>query len=411
MGSKSSVARALLAIALTVGALLAAAAAPGAASAAKYAVFAVNDLGMHCYQRSYSGFMILPPANNLKVQVFRKGGESAHLVTKGITITYRIVGNTRSSNKTDFWQYASSYGFIALKPNVGITGNKLSGRMKLSSDKRYWEAKAIPITPYRDDMTFDPLQVASITVRSSSTHKVVATQPKVVVPVSDEMRCDLCHGPLDTAANILQAHDAANGTTLYADLQLGRRHACSECHRDNALGQAGVPGVKPLSQVVHGFHADKMNVPAVAAFGTPCYACHPGAITKCLRGRMAQVGFTCTSAGCHGSMADVADSQGPPTNREAWLQEPRCGGCHGATYAENPGQLYRNSYLANGPEGMNGSKIQCESCHGSPHAEWRSTKSIDNQVPLKLQGLATFIKKCSTCHGGESGRIHGGGGR
>ena len=398
--------RARFALALAAGALLATIALPAAASAAKYAVFAVNDLGMHCYQRSYSGFMILPPANNLKVQIFRKGAEDAQLVTGGVRVTYRILDNTRSSNKTDFWKYASSYGFMGLKPNVGITGNGLSGRMKLAAGKRYWEATAIPVTPYTDNLAFNPLQVARVTVRSVRTGKVIAVQPKVVVPVSDEMRCDLCHGPVDTAGSILQAHDAANATTLYADLQAGTRHACSECHKDNALGAPGVPGVKPLSQVVHGFHADKMGVPAVAALGTPCYACHPGAITKCLRGRMAQVGFTCTSAGCHGDMAQVADSQGAPTNREAWLQEPRCGGCHGATYAENPGQLYRNSYLANGPEDMNGKLIQCESCHGSPHAEWRSTKSIDNQVPLQLQGAATFIKRCSACHGGASGRIH-----
>jgi hypothetical protein len=399
-------ARFAFALALTAFALLATLALPAAASAASYAVFAVNDLGMHCYQRSYSGFMILPPANNLKVQIFRKGAEDAQLVTTGVRVTYRILDNTRSSTKTDFWRYASSYGFMGLKPNVGITGNGLSGRMKLATGKRYWEATAIPITPYTDNLTFNPLQVARVTVRSVRTGKVIAVQPKVVVPVSDEMRCDLCHGPVDTAGSILQAHDAANATTLYADLQAGTRHACSECHKDNALGAPGVPGVKPLSQVVHGFHADKMGVPAVAALGTPCYACHPGAITKCLRGRMAQVGFTCTSAGCHGDMAQVADSQGAPTNREAWLQEPRCGGCHGATYAENPGQLYRNSYLTNGPEGMNGKLIQCESCHGSPHAEWRSTKSIDNQVPLQLQGAATFIKRCSACHGDASGRIH-----
>ena len=36
---------------------------------------------------------------------------------------------------------------------------------------------------------------------------------------------------------------------------------------------------------------------------------------------------------------------------EAWLHEPTCGGCHGARYAENPGQLYRNSYLAQRPRG------------------------------------------------------------
>ena len=69
--------RLLLAVVLTAGALFVAVAAPAAASAARYAVFPVNDLGMHCYQRSYAGFMILPPANNLKVQVFRKGGEEA----------------------------------------------------------------------------------------------------------------------------------------------------------------------------------------------------------------------------------------------------------------------------------------------------------------------------------------------
>jgi hypothetical protein len=406
MGRRSFSRRALFALALTAGALLATIALPAAASAARYAVFAVNDLGMHCYQRSYAGFMILPPANNLKVQIFRKGAEEARLVTTGVRVTYRIIDNTRSSNKTDFWRYASSYGFMGLKPNVGITGNGLSGRMKLAAGRRYWEATAIPITPYTDNLTFNPLQVARVTVRSARTGKVIAVQPKVVVPVSDEMRCDLCHGPVDTAGSILQAHDAANATTLYADLQAGVRHACSQCHKDNALGASGVPGVKPLSQVVHGFHADKMGVPAVAALGTPCYACHPGAITKCLRGRMAQVGFTCTSAGCHGDMTQVADSQGAPTNREAWLDEPTCGGCHGATYAETPGQLYRNSYLSNGPEGMNGKRIQCESCHGSPHAEWRSTKSIDNQVPLQLQGAATFIKRCSACHGDANGRIH-----
>ena len=406
----STLARRILLVTTLALVACAAVAVPAGAAAARYSVFAVNDLGMHCYQRSYAGFMILPPANNLKVQVFRKGGEGAQVVTKGISISYTILNNTKSSNKTDFWKYAASYGYPGLQPNVGITGNKLTGKLKRIAGTPYWEVTGIPITPYTDNLTFNPLQVAKVTVRSASTGKVLATQPKVVVPVSDEMRCDLCHGPLDTAGNILQAHDAAHGTHLYTDYQAGTPHACNECHKDNALGKPGVAGVEPLSQAIHGAHAGRMNVPAVAALGTTCYACHPGAQTKCLRGRMAAVGFTCTSAGCHGDMAQVADSQGPPTNREAWLQEPKCGGCHGATYAENTGQLYRNSYLANGPEDMNGNKIQCESCHGSPHAEWSSTKAIDNQVPLNLQGLATYIQRCSACHSQGSGRIHGGGG-
>ena len=156
---------------------------------------------------------------------------------------------------------------------------------------------------------------------------------------------------------------------------------------------------------MHGFHADKMGVPAVAALGTPCYAATPAP---------SQVPPRQDGAGrlhlhqrrLHGDMAQVADSQGAPTNREAWLQEPSVRRLprRDAT-PRTPAQLYRNSYLANGPEDMNGKLIQCESCHGSPHAEWRSTKSIDNQVPLQLQGAATFIKRCSACHGDASGRI------
>ena len=393
--------------ALVVAALALLALSPAPAFAARYAVFAVNDLGMHCYQRSYEGFMILPPANNLKVQVFRKGGEEARVVTRGIRVTYRILGNTTSSDKTDFWRYAGSYGWPGLKRNVGITGNRLSGRLKRVAGTPYWEVTAIPITPYDDRMRFKPLQVARVTVRSVRTGKVLAVQPKVVIPVSDEMRCDLCHGPRDTAKNILQAHDKAVGTHLAADLEANVRHACSECHKDNALGAPGAAGVQPLSQAIHGFHADKMNIQGVAQLGTPCYACHPGAQTRCLRGRMAQAGLTCTSTGCHGDMAEVAGSQA--AGREAWLEEPTCGGCHGARYAENPGQLYRNSYLRNGPEDMNGKVIQCEMCHGSPHAEWRSTRSVDNQVPLTLQGKATFVYRCTACHGDARGRIHVGG--
>jgi len=366
-------------------------------SRARYVVIATNDLGMHCYQRSYAGFMILPPANNLRAQVFRRG-DDAHLVRRGIIVTYRILNNTSSADKTDFWRYASSYGFPGLRPDVGITGNALSGRMKLAADGRSWVATAIPVTPYDDQLVFNPLQVAKITVRSKSTGHVLATLPKVVVPVSDEMRCDYCHGPVDTAGSILRAHDTANGTTLATDLLAGNRHACSECHADNALGATG-NGALPLSQVIHGFHADKMTMTSVAP---SCYACHPGAQTKCLRGRMAQAGFTCTDAKCHGSMADVATSQA--AGRRAWLDEPACGGCHDAAHAENPGALYRNSYLANGPEGMK--VILCESCHGSPHAEWRSARPVDNAEPLTLQGLATYIKRCAVCHPGR-GRVHG----
>ena len=289
---------------------------------------------------------------------------------------------------------------------MGITGHKLSGTMKRVKGTPYWEVTAIPITPYKDDLSFDPLQVAKVTVRNARTNKIIAVQPKVVVPVSDEMRCDLCHGPVDTAGSILQAHDAANATHLYTDLQAGVRHACSECHKDNALGAPGLPGVKPLSQAIHGAHADKMDTPAVAAFGTPCYTCHPGAQTKCLRGRMAQAGFTCTSAGCHGDMAQVADSQARRPRRPG-CRSPRAAAAT-APGTREPGAALPQLVPAQRPRGHERQDhpvrvLPRQPARGVAVRPGRST----TRCRCSCRVLATFIKRCSACHGDASGRIHG----
>jgi hypothetical protein len=365
----------------------------------RYVLLGANDLGMHCMQQSYADFMILPPYNNLKVQLFRRGSEGATLIKSGVTITFSVIGNTTSASKIDFWKYAADYGFT-LQPDVGLTGNGLKGTLKLSADGNYFEATGIPLTPYGDSGVMNPYQVAKVVARSSSTGALLATQ-RIVLPVSTEMRCDLCHGKTQTGESILQAHDKRSGTSLLADLRAGKRHACSECHRDNALGAPGDPSVAPLSQAMHLFHSSKMGLTTLK---NKCYSCHPGITTKCLRGAMAKHGITCTNAKCHGSVYRVGQSQ--VNGRQAWLQEPRCGSCHGSKFAPNKSTLYRDSYLKNGPESMNGF-IMCESCHNSPHAEWPSMKAVDNALPLRVQGLPTFIKRCTACHGGESGRIHG----
>jgi hypothetical protein len=368
-----------------------------------YTIFGVNDLGMHCYQKDYRAFLILPPANTLKVQVFKRTAEDATLVTKGITVSFKIANNTSSAGKTNFWKFAADYGF-KVKPNVGITGTRLAGKMHLSADKKFWVAEYIPVTPYDDQGHWDPLQRAIVTVKDAATGKVLATQKPIVLPVSDEMNCALCHGASGAPRNILRAHDTNEGTTLLADLNAGTRHACSQCHADNVLGAPGKPGVLPLSEAMHAWHADKMDPATTAGLDTPCYACHPGAKTRCLRGAMAAVGLTCTDPRCHGTMQHVADTQA--AGRQAWLQEPRCQTCHGTKYAENANTLYRNSYLQNGPEGMNG-RIMCETCHNSTHAEWPSMRNVDNRLPVNVQGLPTYIRRCSACHQPEGGGIHG----
>lgn len=377
---------------------------PAASSraAGEYTTLAANDLGMHCIQKDYSAFLILPPANNLRVQVFEKGGkEGARLVTSGVTVRYELIDNTYSADKINFWQYAKDYGYD-VAPNIGITGNKLSGEMKLSADKKYYEASAIPVVPYNDSdpKKFRPYQVAKITVWDSKTNKLLSLADSVVVPVSDEMECSACHGTKDTDISILKSHDELSGTTLFDDLQNNIRHKCSDCHQDNALGEKGKAGIEPLSEAMHSFHQDKMDV---LKLESKCITCHPGQETQCNRGVMKKAGITCDNEKCHGSMANVAQTQ--KNGREAWLQEPDCGNCHGEQYASNAEKLYKESYLLNAPGEEMNNKIRCQSCHNSTHAEWPSTLPLDNALPQSLLGYASYIDKCTVCHEGN-GKVH-----
>jgi hypothetical protein len=365
-----------------------------------YTILAMNDIGMHCYDTDFSSFLLLPPYNTLKAQVFKKGTGTAELVNKNIEVTYEIVDNTTSADKTNFWEYAKDYGYN-VPPNIGITGNGLKGQFKLSADGKYYEATGIPLTPYNDGSTVrNPYQLVHISVKDKNTGKLLAEIDNVVAPVSNEMKCSICHGETGTDLNILKAHDELSGTHLVLDLMAGSRHKCSDCHKDNILGQPGKIDVKPLSQAIHGFHADKMTLSNISP---KCYSCHPGPETQCYRGIMYSAGVNCVNSKCHGDMANVAKTQA--NGRQAWLEEPNCSNCHGAAYAVNLNTLYRNSYLQNSPCIEMNNLILCESCHNSPHAEWKSANAKDNLLPIKLLGYASYINKCTVCHQG-SGKIH-----
>lgn len=313
-----------------------------------YVILAANDMGMHCYQPDYSKFLILPPGNNLKVQVFRKAGKEARLINSGIEVLYQIINNTTSSNKINFWEYSKEYGYT-IAPDAGITGNSLSGKMKLSKDGMYYEATAIPVTPFNDGSTeLNPYQFAMIRVMESKTGKELARIDNVVVPVSNEMNCSNCHGSSDTDLNILKAHDKLSKTQLVAELAKGKRYKCADCHKDNILDAAGKPGIESLSQAIHGSHSDKM---AQSNVKPECYNCHPGPVSQCYRGVMFSKGVSCVNSKCHGDMEKIASSQSE--GRQAWLEEPDCSNCHGEKYGTNTGQLYRNSYLINNPNAEN----------------------------------------------------------
>lgn len=357
-----------------------------------YTVLAWNDLGMHCCQDDYSYFLILPPFNTVHVQVIQRG---IGPVTDGITVSYSFPKKTDSTLYNNFWTFAASYGWNALAPNVGITGTPLGGDMKVDDNKLGFVAQGIPVTPYDDDGTWDPFGAATITVKDSATGNVLQTS-NVVVPVSTELHCENCHSrdnPQLTQLDILQRHDLRNGTTLEDDRENGVLHMCAECHADNALGAPGKPGIKSFSLAMHNFHKDKINAVPDDGMGG-CYNCHPGPKTQCLRGIMHRAGMVCKD--CHGSMGTMADSI--TAGRQPWLQEPKCGTCHGEKHKENDNTLFRNSIFNNSWDPKMSGQLYCEACHNSTHGELTTSNPADQGISQQFQGDNFWIWNCFVCH-------------
>ncbi len=357
---------------------------PDLSNLGEYIVIGWNDLGMHCANKDFSDMAILPPYNNIWAVIIKRG-EDPQILHSGFNVTYTLEDNTYSVGKTNFWTYVQDLFGVSPADNVGLTGNGLSGTMTWEGD--HFEADGIPLTPYDDDnlTTEQPYQLARLDAYLGAD--VVATT-EIVVPVSNEMNCSNCHIPegRETVAQaILRVHDEEEDTNLLS----ARPVLCAECHADNALGQDGDPEVPSLSLAMHSKHASETN---------DCYQCHPGPTTQCLRGVMSQqYSMTCTD--CHGGVSQVANSieQG----REPWLEEPRCGTCHGTKYEEDVNTLYRNS---NGLHSHHG--LYCSTCHGSPHAILPSREERDNRQNVALQGHAGTLSTCAVCHRGtpdESG--------
>jgi hypothetical protein len=356
-----------------------------------YTVVGWNNLGMHCINPNFQTLCVLPPYNTMMVQVIRRG-DPPQVVTSGVELEYSIVNNTTVTGKTDFWQHAQSLFGANLAPGVGLAGYGLSGTMALNGD--HYEAVGIPVLPLDDQMKWNPYQTAVVRLKTADG-KYVATS-SVTLPVSDELRCDKCHGPGGDAGgytspvieiNILRSHDAHNATQLEAQaVQQNTPVLCAQCHSDNALGMAGTAGVKSLSEAMHGWHS------GISSDQPACYDCHPGANTQCNRTAIDPMGrVSLTDPGCercHGDLATVAASI--TAGRAPWVNEPACAQCHGTNH-DTAGVLYRNAKGGHGG-------LYCCTCHNSPHAYWPSRMSQDNTQPMAYQGTPNAIRNCSACH-------------
>jgi hypothetical protein len=463
-----------------------------------YAVIAWNDLGMHCMDgKDYSVFSILPPYNNLHAQVIRKDVTTGKLVDSSVSIhlTYEAVAdaknsiNTISSTKTNFWSWAQKlfggnpaldHGLNLGDPAVGNpTPSHAPTAMSYDSASKWWRAEGIPITPYPDDYasnggTKNFYPMVKVVARDGANNVLASTN--VVLPVSDEMSCKACHASnsgygyaqpaagwvndttdaeRDWKKNVLRLHDekfpnaiaTANmsatytGGTLLGTAAVGQPVLCAACHKSNALGTSLKAGIKPLTEALHGKHASVYKPATTTPLDTlktrdACYLCHPGSVTKCLRGPMGNAvdpitklpSIDCQS--CHGSMSVVGK-----TGREGWLDEPTCQNCHdrassaattfsrytsvfssGTTvrtnidtrFASPPNTPMTGKSLYRFSTGHGG--LQCEACHGPTHAEYPGSpdNANDNAQSLALQGHIGTISECSTCHSTMPNTTNGG---
>ena len=374
-----------------------------------YRIVGWNNLGMHCMDSDFSVFSILPPYNTVHGQVVEiLDGNSTRLLTAadGFTVTYEAVAdpdgsvNSTSVGKSNFWEYALPLYGAALAPDQGLpvpgpgtrdmpgpTNTPKPTTFEVGFD--WFAGYGIPITPYDD--SGKPNQYPMMRLRLKGGAGTTLATTDVVLPVSDEMDCKLCHlsgsGPdarpeagwvdevdpgRDYRLNILRLHDerqsagqaalyaaalAARGfppAGLYASVTVdGRPVLCASCHLSEALPDTGYPGIKALTAAVHGRHAGAVDprngLPLDAGDNrAACYTCHPGSTTRCLRGAMGKavaedgsMSMQCQS--CHGPMSMVGDE-----GRTGWLEEPTCQACHAGDALDNPGQIRYLTVFVNG---------------------------------------------------------------
>ena len=428
---------------LASGALAVAAAVAIAATAVNpatgYTLVGWNNLGMHCMDSDYSIFSILPPYNTIEAQLVDASG---NLVKSGsgVTVTYQAIAdptgsiNTSSAGKTNFWQHVLALFGASPAVDAGLAGSAMPGAanapqpMGFDATQNLFQATGIPVTPYDDANTKNYYPMMRLTAKNASGTMMATTD--IVLPVSDEMDCKVCHASNSSPAampftgwvndpdperdyrlNVLKLHDDINaGSAIYPGalaakgynaaglyptvIQDGKPILCAACHSSEALGTASYPGVPPLTQAVHSRHAnvtDPTNGMTLNASDnrSACYRCHPGSTTKCLRGVMgnsvaADGSMAMQCQNCHGPMSAVGAS-----TRTGWLMEPNCQGCHTGTAVNNNGQIRYTSALE---------------ANGQPRIAVDQTFATTPDKPAAGLSLYRFSSghgglECSACHG------------
>ena len=267
---------------------------PGTSAAST--VLAFNDLGMHCMDREFSVFSILPPFNVVHSQVVLRDADGKPYLADDIDVdvSYDAVTDPSGSRnsysagvaKTDFWLYANSLFGVNLTAGEGLTGlympaddplNRGAQPMDYSASAGWFSAEGIPITPVDDNLATNTYPLLQIAAHDKTSGSKIGSLD-VVVPVATETDCQACHttgeiaaqgpGPgsgwanlpdkeVESKLNILKLHDDEQGTNL----EYSQPVLCAQCHYSPALDLAGAgtcgPPVAPIfSVVMHKYHGN-----------------------------------------------------------------------------------------------------------------------------------------------------------
>ncbi len=329
-----------------------------------YKIMAWNDLGMHCACPTFEGFLLLPPFNTLKAQVFKIGPTvitSSNIGT--MTVNYDLGPDNTDANLQADPYYA---GWITYSPKLipgfapvvggkvkGITGNGISGTMAYDSNLLGFTATGIPAYPIvsadttKNIMTDplgganrNPFPIATVSLKDSTGAVLASTT--TVVPVAFGGCCS-CHltlasqngypaTPAGSFAYLGKMHGQNTSKIDFSYIDpdgdgIGGPIRCSWCHWDPAMGENAAPGLPAVwpnykilpgatftsadikvsqysfSDVLHRFHTQDTKVLTQfdANIAVNCYDCHPGNNVNCYRGaHKGKTTIWCVD--CHGNL-------------------------------------------------------------------------------------------------------------
>lgn len=372
-----------------------------------YRVLATNDLGMHCMDREFSTFSILPPFNVLRAQVVQRNASGGPRVMQPneVDVTYEPVAdahgsiNSRSIGKSDFWTYVPGLFGVSLPLGMGVTGLYMPAdaptpgpqALSWSASEQVFHAFGIPITPIDDAGGTNPYPMLRVRARNPATGATLATLD-VVVPVASETDCRNCHTTGQIAAreagvawstnadsevqakqNVLILHDVREHTDLVAHQPV----LCASCHDSPPLDLGSAPPSTPPTGV-GGAHSTAVRAgPHTQVPGGPQN--YPPMMSRVMHD-------------FHGRLNDDAGNPLFPPGGDALST---CYQCHPGAVTE----CLRGAMKTGG--------MECLSCHGDMLAvggafPLQPGGSLDGQADLESRRPWKDLPRCQSCHTGDA---------